>query len=279
MQTVNLYKFIRSEYIKSTIESGKVKLTQLSTSNDPLEFLPLGNSKKLKKWSKRTKDIEPLVLCLSPHISSAPMWSHYADNHQGGAIVFQFNITETYHVDFDNDDTKKTSIYIHKTDQNHFLVKCIYLNRRMETVIDNDDWNRLKKRNAYNDEKMQFELWFSMLKMISAKGKVWEYEQEYRLLFYDDDQVKLPKDKRFFTDLFRDKIKGIILGLNARPKVTKAKVKQWCLNRNIFVDTAYRSVEMFEMQNNSTSDSIGVLNDLEQNAKNKSWDDLFKIMH
>lgn len=278
MTSVNLYKFIRSEHVKSTIESGMIKLTQLSTSNDPLEFLPCGNSTKLKKWAKRTEDKEPLVLCLSPQISSAPMWSHYAENHQGAAIVFQFNISQSYCVSINVGNEKNIKLYIHKTDENYFLVKCIYLDKRMEIVIDDDDWNELEVRSLYNTRKMESELWFSILKMVASKGKVWEYEQEYRLLFYDDEQVKLAKNKRFVIDLFRDKITGIILGLNKNEKISRAKVKHWCLNKNIFVDTTYRSEQTFEIQNNSTSDSINLLNKLERNALNLSWMELLNIM-
>lgn len=279
MTTVSLYKFIRSDYIKSTIESGEVKLTQLSTSNDPLEFLPCGNSKKLQEWFKRTKDVEPLVLCLSPQISAAPMWSHYAENHQGAAIVFQFNIINTYCVSFDDEDTGNIiKLYIHQTDQNYFLVKCVYLNRRMKIVIDSNDWNEFVVQNADNRVEMQLNLWVPILKMISAKGKVWEYEQEYRLLFYDDEQVKNPKDTRCITNLFRDKIQGIILGLKRSKELTRAKVKKWCSDRKIFVDTAYRSEQTFEIQNNSTSDSIGILKELEKDATNVSWSELFCII-
>lgn len=285
MATVNLYKFISSEYIKSTIQLGRVKLTQLSTSNDPLEFIPRGDSSRVKQWLEMINDKEPLVLCLSPMISSAPMWAHYAENHQGAAIVFQFDVVKTYCVSFDAKDAERNAkIYVHKifvnkTKEYCFLVKCIYLDRRLEIPISKDELRKPESRCAEDKEFIIKELWFSFLKMVSVKGKEWEYEHEYRLMFYDDEQVKLDKEERSIIDLFRDNIRGIVLGFKKHKSMTKAKVKRLCPNGNIEVDTAYLSDQKFEIKTDKTSDSIDLLKGLEQEALDIPWEKLYEIMH
>lgn len=268
--SITLYKCISSKYVENTIKKGTVKLTRLAESNDPLELLPEGSQQKLKPWYARVKDKQPIVLCLMPLISSAPMWAHYADNHKGAAIAFSFNIIGSYKTHYINPTTNEdVELYIHRTEDNKTLLKCLYSDKR--TSLPRSDEEVMSWKGHFQKDS-EFYISLSYLHLIASKGNQWQNENEYRLLFPEDE---LSKKNCLIVSIFKDIISGVALGAKAKlasPKLTEAKVKKWArsVGRELKFDTVYPSANSFAFECVSFSDSLDTLKKLELEAKEVS---------
>ncbi|WP_052767513.1 DUF2971 domain-containing protein [Brachyspira hyodysenteriae] len=96
------------------------------------------------------------VACLTTHNDNTLMWSHYADKHKG--ICIEYDISQL------------------QNNNNNFILKKIDYNSSMllfdlknEILLDNDKSVK------------------SIIDLFTVKSKEWEYEDEYRILFYDEE--------------------------------------------------------------------------------------------
>lgn len=278
MENITLYKYISSKFVESTIREGTIKVTRLNQSNDPLEFLPEGATQKLNLWRERTKNKQPIVLCLSPIITSPPMWAHYGDNHQGAAVALKFNITHSYKTSYNNEFTNEDfTIYLHRLEGGNYLVKCLYADKRPRLPRSQEElkqWNEKYGINSYTRFNISF------LHLMIAKGKHWNYENEYRIIFPEDTYST--ENKLVIND-FKDNIRGIILGKESKFgdfKLTKAKVRKWIRESaiNAKLGSIYCSSTDYSFCCDDFFDSKKSLEILEQNATSIEWDKLAEII-
>lgn len=280
MEKVSFFKCISGEQaILDTIQRGTAKLTQLSQSNDPMEFRPYGNEHHLQEWYKWNKGKQPIVLCLSSKFSSPPMWAHYADNHKGAAVVFDFDIIESYKISLPEELTTANGdfLYIHKTKQEHFLVKCVYCKNRSIVPKSSDDLKQLSL--DINNLDRELILCIAVIKLIAAKGSEWAYENEYRLVFPENDLLHKEEEglKRLITTKFQDNISAILVGYyNDFEERIKSCAK--AQKKKLLISSVRCSSESFEMVCKQITDSVKKLEAIEQEAQLISWVELAKIM-
>ncbi|MBW5377752.1 DUF2971 domain-containing protein [Brachyspira pilosicoli] len=92
------------------------------------------------------------------------MWSHYSDKHKG--ICIEYNITSIF-------------------SRTNFILKKINYNK----IFRNDDIKNylLSNNNIFgnisNNENKKI---YNIIDTFIVKSKEWEYEDEYRILFYDE---------------------------------------------------------------------------------------------
>lgn len=101
------------------------------------------------------------VACLTTDNKNTVMWGHYADKHKG--ICIEYDIS---------------SILLDKN-KNDFIIRKINYDR---TAMINEDIN-----NVNNIELDYLNL---LMDLFSIKSKEWEYEDEYRILYYDSERRK-----------------------------------------------------------------------------------------
>lgn len=280
MEKVSFFKCISGEQaILDTIQRGTAKLTQLSQSNDPMEFRPYGNEHHLQEWYKWYKGKQPIVLCLSSKFSSPPMWAHYADNHKGAAVVFDFDIIESYKISLPEELTTANGdfLYIHKTKQEHFLVKCVYSKNRSIVPKCTSDLQKLKLSLKNDRNKVEQTLSIAMIRLIAAKGSEWAYENEYRLVFPENDLFQKEGLERLITTKFQDNISAILVGYK---NDFEGRIKNCAKSqkKKLPIRSVRCSSESFEMVCEQITDSVRKLEAIEQEAQLKSWVELAEIM-
>lgn len=229
------------DYILSSFKNEKVSMSSPTTFNDPfdcpmLELLTMYGDDisklvsesykeclKIACFVKNTKvqpefDEENNINWVQKHNNDSEeylnelMWAHYADNHKGVCIKYHFN----------NDITKFAD-----NDKNQ-----IAYFRDIEYTSDMDVY---RKNGAINLQDAFF-----------VKGKVWEYENELRLLAYD-----LNGTGDYASIDAKDSIAAIYFGL----KCPKNKIKEiidilkgckWVNEKSIWDETNHSIINVKE---------------------------------
>jgi hypothetical protein len=208
-------KFSKVESFKNEIEKEVYKSLSNTIHSKFIDDLIDESIKSLKQSS--------LVGCLSERIDSVLMWSHYAENHTGFALNYDFN--ERYSMDTKITGLKATEF----TDKKLFPVK--YTNQRFNATyyvefhfIDN--YYRsigLELKKPFFDKLFYY-------KILLFKSMDWEYEKEWRIikqtnLNYDDNKSNID----FIENI---KPKEIYLGANIE-KSNKDRLIEISKSKNI----------------------------------------------
>lgn len=100
------------------------------------------------------------VACLTTDNKNSAMWGHYADKHKG--ICIEYDISPV--LDKNN---------------NSFILRKINYDR---TAIINENIDNINNIELYDLNLL--------IDLFSIKSKEWEYEDEYRILYYDSKRIK-----------------------------------------------------------------------------------------
>jgi len=156
------------------------------------------------------------ISCFSEELFSMPMWSHYADNHTGFCIEYDFT-----RLSYENDLTK-------------YLFPVGYDSRRYDIT------NLFKKTfNEPYDPRV-----ILLCFLMNLKHSSWSYEKEWRII-----KMRLPEEKEFTSGLEDCPLKptAIYLGVNFdKNEVHSVKEKLKSLDIPIYVLKVSNS-EFFEM--------------------------------
>lgn len=183
-----LYHFTNAEYLISSIQKNRLKLSTFHNLNDPYEVMPFSKSesgdyapavlvrKHIQDMLKNTG-----LFCMSSNVESTLMWGHYADRHRGVAYEFHFEQeieNVLFHVEYNNERVE----YSDKTD------------------LDNEK----KEREFFT-------------KLLQRKAECWRYEAEYRWVFpLKNPHVEIFVDHcgLIFMRFSKEQLKRIILGVD-----------------------------------------------------------------
>jgi len=102
------YKFMESDYVRSSIEGKRIKVSTLDKLNDPYELLPhLIDTDGKTISSARCREVYiPLLakkhgfISLSSTAVDPVLWAHYAGSHTGAAFEFDFPKDALLEVDY-----------------------------------------------------------------------------------------------------------------------------------------------------------------------------------
>lgn len=220
---MKLYNFTNEKYAKQNIELKRLKISRLSSLNDPFEFLgPSQANEQVRRVIanvKRRSDENHGLVCMSKSWRSPLMWGHYADNHKGICLGFEV------------------------TDKKFEAVK--YINSRDEVMAS----NLLK---AIKIGKTDFPIDFTK-NLYSSKFSAWKYEREYRKLILLRDALFEKDSGNYFFEFSEDfKLSEVIIGCNSG--LTKEDVyglvKEFNSDIKIFkVRPAFKTFEMVMNRN------------------------------
>lgn len=193
-------------WLEEFLRDDTLKLTELSTVNDPLEAIPAHCTLEKIQQLEQSTQTHLKVLCLSTRISSSAMWGYYADNHRGVSLAF--NLPLNFHLDTFNEKYKlppTARAYPVKTlsKENPWLTKVNYLPTRVAP----DSKNPVR----------------ALYGLFTQKGTDWQHEKEYRIVF--NRNIKHKSDGTPVCCGMRKFLSGIILGINTTQK-TEATIRQ-----------------------------------------------------
>ncbi len=226
VQKRSFYIYMKSEYLENILKNDELKVIFPEDCNDPMEFT--------------TKDtISPVgdnlhgMICFTETPCHPVMWAHYADNHRGICLEFQFDFSETKtNLDLNQQPTPYPYDILMIDAQ---LTKCcLYLSGCMLPLGANSNGHYRMPAVlipvVYTEEKPEYPGYdyhpFTDLKNLArsevsisphvfVKSKEWEYEKEHRLY------VRIVKDTIFhdgvyFVTNLTKYICRIILGLKCQ---------------------------------------------------------------
>lgn len=152
------YTSINKNTIK-LIKNHGLWFSHTNNFNDPVD-------PSIKLFNRNSGEYDNLldsikVACLTTKNNNTLMWSHYADKHKG--ICIEYDIS---------------SILLDRN-KNDFIIRKINYDR---TAIINENI-----ANINNIELYDLNL---LIDLFSIKSKEWEYEDEYRILYYDREKRK-----------------------------------------------------------------------------------------
>lgn len=235
-----------SERLKSSLQKSELYFSHPAGYNDPLEctipvtiedndtheeeyrkfyesFLDkrlglISDDNARRKWTQEMIEFgfpleKCLMTCLSENGDNQLLWAHYADQHRGICLGYEFPDTDEEFSEkaewgsMAKHDMGKFGLKLHKD-------KIQYLNDRPALNISNSD---------ESVEKWKFDSDYLMNACIFSKPKCWEYEKEWRLaLIYPIGVEKsfAPKidTKGYHAILPREWLKEITFGLRLDEK-------------------------------------------------------------
>ncbi len=206
-EILRLYHYIKAEYLTEFLSEGKLKLTDISRTNDPAEYLPTHLSESPADYYMAKYVIESvrrdtpfLILSCSRLMSSLSIWGNYGDSHQGVCLVF----------DIPYDHVFKNGRVIYTTfDSDIRLLKVVYNIHRVFLRSQDLGWSKDKSGKPS---------WDKLYTPLAYKGRDWWYENEYRLDF--TNQLSSPEievnDGLYFCRNIRKYCVGILLGINCK---------------------------------------------------------------
>jgi hypothetical protein len=99
-----VYHFISSEFALKALRDRRLKLARINELNDPFEFYAADLSdvdakSRLETFKKQVNE-QYGVVCFCENYHDPVLWSHYADNHRGVALVFEIPDGEAIRIDY-----------------------------------------------------------------------------------------------------------------------------------------------------------------------------------
>jgi len=181
------YHFLSAENAIKDLDKSRVKVSTLSSLNDPFEFMPYRRYgfRERQPYNRIFRSVSKKwgILCFSQAWTEQLLWAHYADKHKG--IALGFEIPE------DN------------------LLKVDYVIKEVRTKFD--------LTGNFAEDEQRF------LNLAKVKFQEWSYEKEFRLLIGLD--VCITEDNMNFVPFGNGlKLKEIVLGCRFDHKVMKEKI-------------------------------------------------------
>lgn len=174
------------------------------------------------------------AVCFNRSYSDPKMWSHYANNHTGVCLMFDFNSTECVQLEA-LDTTSKDKVknlYVKPIDYtspplriNFFqTLGNLWGDERSHWFFHNNEKSTVLSSIFENVEKWREEYWTDFEKRFLRKGSAWKTEEEERLVLDDSFYTHLlPDEKKYKYDF--NKLYGIIFGINTKLSDKKQFIK------------------------------------------------------
>jgi len=175
-----LYYFTKSIYGLETIRDRRIKISRISSLNDPFELLGFNlrdrNRRKLLNKFKDWIDSEFGLVCMSTDWTHPLMWAHYADMHKGLCLAFEVPDSDSFQ-------------------------RVLYRPDRPDPPSSFSDISKISE----NIDAMKSNFF--------SKFTAWEYEREYRLLVELSKNYRDPVTGLYFLPFENNlSLKKVIVG-------------------------------------------------------------------
>jgi hypothetical protein len=172
---LRIYHFINATYGLEAIQNRRIKVSRISSLNDPFEYLQYQTENHFARFLLKARRTEMNkswgILCFSASYANPVQWAHYADAHRGICLGFEVPDDRLFKVEY------------------------------------------VKSRAAYPE--FQAALKFGperfLQHMLSRKYDQWAYEQEHRMLH--EFPKKLNSSAMHFVDFNAElELREVLLG-------------------------------------------------------------------
>lgn len=222
-----LYRYMPAEYFNiRNIETQTIHLSVNGVMNDIYEGMPNMEGNLPYYKVQKLKDLA-MMSCLSETNNNNLMWSHYADEHKGFCVEY---------------DLKRLSE--DRFDIIKHLFPVIYGSKRLikkdiDSLIGSHmELNKAIEERIFYEGKETLD---DILPLFLTKGSVWEYEQEWRIIYTKKQMYDIDEDELYNGNLKFKCISAIYLGYRIHPEI-KANVLEICGR----ISTNDKPVEVFQ---------------------------------
>ena len=240
MARMRLYHFINKKYGLESLNLNRLKIAQIDQLNDPFELLGVELSNPVYRdliyWLKHGFSKDFGLLCFSASYHSPALWAHYADNHKGFCLGFDFEAKNCKKVHY-----RETRLSIDEFMDNQLhrsdVISAEIINE-IEQLINQGQTVESQKildfvaTHSYADTLADDEGRDFMMRIVSTKFSHWSYEEEYRF-FVELNSCTGYNGLYFFDYCDEMMLQQIIVGLNS--SVSRSEIEQ-LLNDTCGVD-------------------------------------------
>lgn len=202
-----LYRYSPPTYYNiRNIETQKIHLSENGIMNDVFEGLPDFLGYKTYAQVKELHDLAYMT-CFSESNKSVLMWSHYAKNHEGICVEYDF---------------KRLYSTLDKYDVLGHLFPVVYRNKRtqyrdLESLTKSLSMLRdaIRENIVYDGEEELTDL----LPLLLIKSTDWDYEKEWRILYTKKQMYDINDDELYRMNIPLKCVSAIYLGYRIDPEV------------------------------------------------------------
>lgn len=200
-----LYRYMPPTYFNiRNIETQKIHLSTNGVMNDIYEGLPVfdNNNYQVEELSDLA-----YMSCFTESNGNSLMWSHYAEQNTGICVEY---------------DLKK--LINSKADGLKHIFPIIYMEKR---IIERDIDSLISSNGALTDAiKREYEydgdeILDDILPLFLTKGKVWEYEREWRVIYSKKQMYDLESPELYSRNIKFECVSGVYLGYRIHPEIKK----------------------------------------------------------
>ena len=228
---------INAEKIFAFTQSIRYKLeleTTESNLDEIMEYLIIDFPDNYVKHVTNLAYSDWHTVCFNRNYKDTKMWSHYASNHEGVCLMFNFKSEDHVALTALDENSKdknknlplKPIDYDSKPSRINFFLTLgnLWGDERQHWFFQNDETSTTLTFMLNNEEKWRKDYWIEFEKRFLRKGHSWNSEQEVRLIindhFYSHQSANSRKYKYDFN-----KLDGIIFGINTKLSDKKKIIK------------------------------------------------------
>jgi len=196
---ISLYKYVTVKAFKCMRENGLLKASEPMECNDVYEFTPAWRNEEEKRAIFEIRQsFEMVMFCLSRTPTSSVMWGHYAENGKGALLHFR--------------------VPVYKLIAGENEHECLLVIAKNEKDLSRKVQNKSAlfiSQVTYADERPVYEpkkTYYSYDQIYSRKGSDWDYEQEMRI-YFNNDEHGIKHDKGvYLSPVLMPYLSDIVLG-------------------------------------------------------------------
>ena len=209
MNSFKLYRYMPANYYNiRNIETQKIHLSCNGVMNDIYEGLPISEEGRCIDYyeQQKLKDLAYMT-CFSETNDNSLMWSHYAKQHEGMCVEYDFK------------KLKNNGFDILK-----HLFPVVYCDKRiikrnMKSLIQSLEelGKAIDGSYVYEGEEALDDI----LPLFLTKAKVWEYEREWRLLYTKMHMYEYDDKVLYQGNIEMQCISAVYFGYRTDPEIKK----------------------------------------------------------
>ena len=209
---ITLYQYMSWENAEKVFTNWELKATLPHHTNDPFELMisddePSESIVNECCNNRHEKQCDICFLCFSKVNSSAALWGHYGDSHQGICLQFSFPLA---YISMINDEIHHACINTEKEFYGS-LFKMNYCRNRFDSrTVREEDYTILVE----NGKKLVIPFYG----LASIKDESWAFEQEYRIILSFETASRLHNGMVFYN-VPMDYLTGIDLGIRCKHNI------------------------------------------------------------
>lgn len=174
VDSLKLFRYSGADYYNiRNFETGQLRLTNNGVLNDVYEGIPLDGCHDITLEMTQMLSDLAFLKCFSESQLNTLMWSHYADEHRGFCVEYDLSL-------------------IDQTDDiwNHLFPVVYSSKRRIATDVPKTakELHELKRDMEDNSEHCDEGFLHDITALFLTKGKAWSYENEWRII-YTQNQI------------------------------------------------------------------------------------------